>query len=63
MGRDWRKPDLNIDVIIFAAPDVVTLNLYWSGNEAILKGWSSHDGIPKLKKLKNLRIIAAPVRT
>ncbi len=59
--RDWRKPDLSIDVIIFAAPDVVNLNLYWSGNEAVLKGWSCPTGIPKLKKLKELKVVAAPV--
>lgn len=67
--RDWQKPDLGIDVIRHAAPDVQHLVLYWSGNQAILRGWASEDGIPRLcspaekPELKTVTIQAAPVRS
>ncbi|KAL7928909.1 hypothetical protein V8C35DRAFT_316826 [Trichoderma chlorosporum] len=55
---DWRKPDLNMDIISFAAPDVTHVNLYWSGNQTVLRGWGHAEGIPlysttqsKLKKV------------
>ena len=60
--RDWRKPDLSVEVVAFAAPDVIELNLYWSGNQAILRAWSCPEGIPRLKKLKRVILHAAPVR-
>lgn len=59
--RDWRKPDLSPDLIAFAAPDVEHVNLYWSGNQTVLKGWGSLEGIPNLAKLKSLRLYASPV--
>jgi hypothetical protein len=58
--RDWRKLDINIEVIRFAAPNVVYVHLYWSGNWSVLTGWASSDGIPGLyesrKKLKTVTI-------
>ncbi|KAL7790945.1 hypothetical protein V8C37DRAFT_161785 [Trichoderma ceciliae] len=61
---DWRKPDLSIDVISFAAPTVEHVNLYWSGNPAVLRGWGCAEGIPRLyfssQKLKTVTIYAAP---
>lgn len=65
--RDWQRPDLSIDVIRQAAPDVQHLVLYWSGNQAILRGWASEEGIPRLcapadkSELKTVTIQAAPV--
>jgi hypothetical protein len=65
--RDWQKPDLSIDVIYQAAPKVQHLVLYWSGNQAILRGWASEEGIPRLccpankSELKTVTIYAAPV--
>ncbi|KAL6790254.1 hypothetical protein GGI42DRAFT_218651 [Trichoderma sp. SZMC 28013] len=44
---DWRKPDLSMDVISFAAPDATHINLYWSGNQTILKGWGYPEGIAR----------------
>lgn len=52
---------MSLEVIAFAAPDVVEVNLYWSGNQAILRSWSCPEGILKLEKLKTIRIVAAPV--
>ncbi|KAL4980140.1 hypothetical protein BDW66DRAFT_156747 [Aspergillus desertorum] len=46
---DWRKPDLNLDVINHAVPLVEHIHLHWSGNQAVLYGWaSSENGIPLL---------------
>lgn len=65
--RDWQRPDLSIDVIRQAAPDVQHLVLYWSGNQSILRGWASEEGIPRLctpadkSELKTVTIQAAPV--
>ncbi|KAL7925734.1 peptidase S8/S53 domain-containing protein [Trichoderma austrokoningii] len=36
---DWKKPDLSLDTIAFAAPNVKSVNLYWSGNWTVLRGW------------------------
>ncbi|KAI1121303.1 hypothetical protein F5Y10DRAFT_282592 [Nemania abortiva] len=61
---DWRKIDISIDVILFAAPDVVNVNLYWSGNWSVLSGWAGRSGIPRLyesgKKLKTVILHAFP---
>ncbi|KAJ4320188.1 hypothetical protein N0V84_005973 [Fusarium piperis] len=62
---DWRKPDLSTDVIAFAAPTVETVNLYWSGNQTVLRAWGCREGIPRLhaateRRLKTVIIHAAP---
>jgi hypothetical protein len=49
---DWKKLDLCTDVILKAAPDVEEVTLYSSGNTAVLLGWSSPDGLPKLDKVR-----------
>lgn len=36
--RNWKKFDLSTEVICYAAPDVTTVHLYWSGNQAVLRG-------------------------
>ncbi|KPM35437.1 hypothetical protein AK830_g11140 [Neonectria ditissima] len=62
---DWRKPDLSIDVIEYAAPTVEQINLYWSGNQAVLRAWSCLERIPRLytttaRRLKKVTVYAAP---
>ncbi|KAL6229846.1 hypothetical protein BDW75DRAFT_249236 [Aspergillus navahoensis] len=63
---DWQRPDLSIDVIRQAAPQVEHLILYWSGNQTILRGWASEEGIPRLcipadkSALRVVTIRAAP---
>ncbi|KAL9473840.1 hypothetical protein ACSS6W_008220 [Trichoderma asperelloides] len=61
---DWRKPDLSMDVISFAAPDATHVNLYWSGNQTILKGWGYPDGVPgestPTNKVKRVTLHAFP---
>ncbi|KGO44383.1 Peptidase S8/S53, subtilisin/kexin/sedolisin [Penicillium expansum] len=51
---NWQKIDMCSEVIRTAAPDVKTLHLYWSGKNAVLRGWSEKDGIPQLKHLRKL---------
>ena len=45
---DWRKPDLCSDVLVRAAPNIVELTLYSSGNNAVLRGWASAGGLCSL---------------
>lgn len=45
---DWQKLDISSETIIQGAPDVTVLNLYWSGNGAVLQGWSCKYGLAKL---------------
>ncbi|KAK3490308.1 peptidase S8/S53 domain-containing protein [Neurospora hispaniola] len=53
---NWRRVDLCIDVIANSAPNVTDVTLYSSGNNAVFVGWSSIGGLPKLKKLRKVRI-------
>lgn len=64
-SRDWRKPDLSINVIAFAAQGIKTINLYWSGNATVLEGWkhSICDGPSRPKDLKKIILHASPVST
>lgn len=58
---------MSIDVILFASPKIVNVNLYWSGNWAVLNGWICPSGIPRLwresgETLKSVTLHASPVR-
>ncbi|KAI0382948.1 hypothetical protein F5Y04DRAFT_251481 [Hypomontagnella monticulosa] len=53
---DWRKVDLSPEVIQKVAPDARIVHLYWSGNNAVLRGWSEPDGLKKLKKLEKVHL-------
>ncbi|RBA15540.1 hypothetical protein FPRO05_12614 [Fusarium proliferatum] len=48
---DWNKTDLCTEVIFNAAPKAREVHLYWSGNNAVLRGWSEAGGLPKLPEL------------
>ncbi|KAF4345848.1 intracellular serine protease [Fusarium beomiforme] len=48
----WNKPDLCTEVILQAAPSAREVHLYWSGNNAVLRGWSEKGGLPMLPKLQ-----------
>lgn len=50
---DWQKLDVCIATVIATAPEVREITLYWSGNNAVLWGWSGEQG--GLCQLKNLR--------
>ncbi|KAF4467266.1 Peptidase S8 S53 subtilisin kexin sedolisin [Fusarium albosuccineum] len=49
---NWFKVDLCADVILKSAPNVKHLTLYSSGNNAVLKSWSSRGSLPSLKKIR-----------
>jgi len=56
---DWRKVDLCGETIAAAADEARQVNLYWSGNNAVLRGWSDPEG--GLARLKNLtKVIVFP---
>ena len=42
---DWKKMDLCADVIYESSPGVREVSLYSSGNNAILVGWASAEGL------------------
>ncbi|KAI9667432.1 MAG: hypothetical protein M1821_000247 [Bathelium mastoideum] len=53
---DWIKFDICSDVIEQAAPNVRYLNLYCSGNRAVLRSWSSPTGLVRLSKLRSVHV-------
>lgn len=53
---DWSKTDLCTEVIHKAAPKVREVHLYWSGNNAVLRGWGDDGGLKKLRELNNVYI-------
>lgn len=53
---DWRKYDLCTETIVAAAPDTTEVFLYWSGNNAVLRGWSESEGLKKLGKLEKVHL-------
>lgn len=53
---DWRKTDLCPVVVQSAAPNLRELHLRWSGSNAVLRGWSEPEGLPKLEQLKTIHL-------
>lgn len=53
---DWRKMDLCPIVVQSAAPNLRELHLRWGGSNAVLRGWSEPEGLPKLKQLKAIHL-------
>lgn len=49
---NWFKWDMCIETICNAAPEIREVDLYWSGNKAILKSWAAEDGLARLKKVR-----------
>jgi hypothetical protein len=48
---DWKKPDISSYTIIEAAKSVKILNLYWSGSNEVLQGWSCKHTLATLPKV------------
>lgn len=59
---DWQRSDLSSEVIAKAAPNVSEVNLYWGGNNAILRSWSESEGLNQLKKLDTVVLYENQVR-
>ncbi|KAI8675461.1 Peptidase-S8 domain-containing protein [Fusarium keratoplasticum] len=53
---DWNKTDLCTEVIYKVAPKARGVHLYWSGNNAVLRGWSEEGGLKKLRSLKTVHL-------
>lgn len=53
---DWRKMDLCPVVVQSAAPNLRELHLRWSGSNAVLRGWSEPEGLPKLEHLRTIHL-------
>ncbi|KAF7930842.1 hypothetical protein BELL_0266g00130 [Botrytis elliptica] len=53
---DWQKIDISTGVIETVAPDVRVVHLYWSGNNAVLRGWGEEGGLKQLKHLEAVYI-------
>jgi hypothetical protein len=51
---DWKRTDLCSDVIYNVAPTAREVYLYWSGNNAVLRGWAEEGGLKKLRELKKV---------
>jgi hypothetical protein len=58
---DWRKMDISPDVIKKVAPDAREVHLYWSGSNAVLRGWGEADTLRQLKKLERVYLHAHQV--
>jgi len=59
---DWKRTDLCSEVIYNVAPKVREVSLYWSGNNAVLRGWSEPGGLKRLRDLKVVRLNVQHVR-
>ncbi|GAP88740.1 putative peptidase S8 subtilisin kexin [Rosellinia necatrix] len=53
---DWRRLDVSSEVIYTVAPRAKEIHLYSSGNNAVLMGWASPEGLPKFAELKIVNI-------
>jgi len=61
---DWRKFDLCAETITTAAPDAREVDVYWSGNNAVLRSWGEPAGLASLRKLElvNLHVNQVSLR-
>lgn len=59
---DWRKYDLCTLTIVTAAPHTREVDLYWSGNNAVLRGWSEPGGLAQLQDLEKVYLHVEEVR-
>ncbi|KAL6906988.1 hypothetical protein GGI43DRAFT_380509 [Trichoderma evansii] len=53
---DWKRTDLCSEVIYRVASKAREVNLYWSGNNAVLRGWSEEGGLKRLSQLKTVHL-------
>lgn len=48
---DWKKLDISSETIFQAAENVKEISLYSTGNNAVLMGWYSDEGLKKFPKV------------
>lgn len=53
---NWKKVDISPDLICKVANDVTSVQLYWSGRNAVLRAWSEEEGLPKLARLRHIAL-------
>lgn len=53
---NWKKVDISPDLIYKVASNASFVQLYWSGNNAVLRAWSEEEGLPKLAKLRDVTL-------
>ena len=51
---DWQRFDICTETIAWAAPGVEQAHLYWSGNNAVLWGWSEKNVLDRMTRLKKV---------
>ncbi|KAI2464187.1 hypothetical protein F4781DRAFT_425759 [Annulohypoxylon bovei var. microspora] len=54
----WKKFDLSPEIIQKVAPGARVVHLYWSGNNAVLRGWSEPGGLRMLRELEEVHLHA-----
>lgn len=54
---EWRKLDICSETLVSACRAVSHLNLWWSGNRAILRSWSEPEGLARLEKLETITLL------
>lgn len=52
---DWKRLDLNTDVIAASTKVAEEISLYSSGNNAVLMGWASPQGLPNKENFPRVR--------
>lgn len=60
---DWQRLDLSSEILRITAKDVSEVVLYWSGSNAVLRGWGEQEGLNSLEKLEKLTINGVQVCT
>ncbi|KAF7920648.1 hypothetical protein BELL_1448g00020 [Botrytis elliptica] len=53
---DWRKVDLCPETIWTASRKLREVHLQWSGNNAVLRGWSESEGLRRLEDLTKVHL-------
>ena len=53
---NWRKLDLCSTTIERSSSELREVHLYWSGNNAVLRGWSEPEGLPRLRQLTDVHL-------
>ncbi|KIW63767.1 hypothetical protein PV04_08745 [Phialophora macrospora] len=59
---DWKKLDLCTDVIATSSKKVKEVSLYSSGNNAVLMGWASSEGLTNIAKFPKLKRVNLFIR-
>ncbi|KAK0634137.1 hypothetical protein B0T14DRAFT_599241 [Immersiella caudata] len=57
---DWQRVDICPTVVRSVGESLEGLVLYWSGNNAVLRGWSEPEGLPRLTNLKWIDLTMNP---